>query len=125
VAARTARLRDGGRLRAWLFGIARRALMDRLRGRYAVPPREDDVDIDSVPGDDASPEHAVDLDRLQRGLDRLPPIEREVLSLHYLQGLTLDEIAEVLERPVGTVKSRLHRARGLLRRQFETEGTLR
>ncbi|MGO4779268.1 hypothetical protein AB4084_27750, partial [Lysobacter sp. 2RAB21] len=81
-------LRDGACLRAWLFGIARRALMDRLRGRYAAPPQAEQIDPDSVPGEDAAPEqaldHAMDLDRLQRGLDRLPLIEREVLSLFYL-----------------------------------------
>jgi RNA polymerase sigma-70 factor (ECF subfamily) len=119
-------LRDGARLRAWLFGIARRALMDRLRGRYAAPPQGEPIDPDSVPADEAAPEHALDhamdLDRLQRGLDRLPLIEREVLSLFYLQQLSLQDIAQVLELPVGTVKSRLFRARGLLRRQLNPTG---
>ncbi|MBT2749040.1 MULTISPECIES: RNA polymerase sigma factor [unclassified Lysobacter] len=119
-------LHDGARLRAWLFGIARRALMDRLRGRYSAPPRGDETDLDSLPGDEAAPEqaldHAMDLDRLQRGLDRLPLIEREALSLFYLQQLSLQDIAQVLELPVGTVKSRLFRARGLLRLQLNPTG---
>ncbi|MGO1069866.1 RNA polymerase sigma factor [Lysobacter sp. CA199] len=116
-------LRDAARLRAWLFGIARRAAMDRLRGRYAEPAHEHE--LDSISGEDPAPEQTMDLELLQRGLHRLPAMEREVLSLHYLQGLALDEIAQVLERPLGTVKSRLHRARGRLRHQFDTEGSSR
>lgn len=115
-------LRDPARLRPWLFGIARRAGMDRLRGRYAEPAAEADLDPDTLALDAAEPERALDLLLLQRHIDRLPPPERETLSLHYLQGLSLEEIANVIERPLGTVKSRLFRARALLRRHFDRQG---
>lgn len=46
--------------------------------------------------------------------------QRVVVALHYLSGLSLDEIAEILDCPVGTVKSRLHYARENLRHQLET-----
>jgi len=115
------RLREAGRFRPWLFGIARRVLMDRLRERYAQPvivPVED-VDLRAA---DAELEDAIDLDRLHADLSKLPVVEREALVLFYLDELSLAEMAEVLQVPVGTVKSRLHRARGLLRQRLEAQG---
>ncbi len=116
-----ARLRDGSTLRAWLFGIARRTLMDHLRGQYARTRALDhDVDVDEIaiepPGREID-----DLEALDRALEPLPILEREALTLFYLQELSLNEIAEALKIPVGTVKSRLFRGRRLLRQRM-TEG---
>ena len=55
-------------------------------------------------------------------LARLPETEREVLTLFYLQELSLSEVADVLRVPVGTVKSRLFRARHMLRRGLDQKG---
>ncbi|MGH8082269.1 MAG: RNA polymerase sigma factor [Lysobacter sp.] len=117
-------LRESARLRAWLFGIARRALIDRLRGRYSEAAHDDGVDAEDLPSNEIGPDLALDLQRLQRGLDRLPILEREVLSLFYLQQLPLRDIAEILEIPAGTVKSRLFRARRSLRSQLDPKGDL-
>ncbi|MCC7044855.1 MAG: sigma-70 family RNA polymerase sigma factor [Acidobacteria bacterium] len=113
-----ARLREPARLRSWLFGITRRVLMDRLRLRYA--------NLDVVPVDDvelataeAADDIEAELESMQEALMRLPLVEREVLTLFYLRELTLVEVAEILEVPAGTVKSRLHRARILLRRELD------
>jgi RNA polymerase sigma factor (sigma-70 family) len=114
------RLRDGSRLRAWLFGIARRTLMDRLREQYARLPAAD-VDVDEIPHE-LSADDADDLEALEDGLERLPLVEREALTLFYLQELSLNEIAEALDVPVGTVKSRLFRGRRLLRRHMTERG---
>jgi RNA polymerase sigma factor (sigma-70 family) len=114
------KLRDGSKLRAWLFGIARRTLMDRLREQYAAPDLSaiDDVDVPAlgVPEDIET-----DLTAVERELARLPIVEREVLTLFYLRELSLDEVADVLDVPVGTVKSRLFRARKILRREVERQ----
>jgi RNA polymerase sigma-70 factor (ECF subfamily) len=55
-------------------------------------------------------------------LARLPVVERDVLALFYLQELSLDELSQVLDIPVGTVKSRLFRARRLLRARLVEKG---
>ena len=114
-------LRDGAKLRAWLFGIARRTLMDRLRQEYARSPTVD-VDVDEIAVDQATAEDAEDLRQLEAALGNLPITEREVLTLFYLQELSLSEVAEALRVPVGTIKSRLFRARRLLRQAMTARG---
>jgi RNA polymerase sigma factor (sigma-70 family) len=119
------RLRDATRLRPWLFGIARRTLMDRLRGQYAAPGPTD-VDLDTLAAADTggvsgpAVEAETDEAALLEGLAGLPVVEREVLTLFYLRELSLAEVAELLGIPVGTVKSRLHRARRMLRQAITT-----
>ena len=115
------RLRDGSKLRAWLFGIARRTLMDRLRQEYAQSPTVD-VDVDEIAADGSTGEDAEELQELERALALLPIVEREVLTLFYLQELSLNEVAEALKVPVGTIKSRLFRAKRLLRQAMTARG---
>jgi RNA polymerase sigma-70 factor (ECF subfamily) len=115
------RLRDGSKLRAWLFGIARRTLMDRLRHEYARS-RTVDVDVDEIAADVSVAEDVEHLEALERALVELPIIEREVLTLFYLQELSLNEVADALKVPVGTIKSRLFRAKRLLRQAMTERG---
>ncbi|WP_439538981.1 RNA polymerase sigma factor [Sphingomonas sp.] len=112
------RVDDTSRFRSWLFGIAHRAFADLLRRKYraAMPlPAEDDVDTDER-------EAAFDVEAIERGLARLAPVEREILTLFYLEELAIDEVAAALAIPTGTVKSRLHRARNQLRHALESHG---
>jgi RNA polymerase sigma-70 factor (ECF subfamily) len=113
-------LRDPSRFRPWLFGIARRVLMDRLRVRYAEP-RFEDLDDSNLPDitDDSRDE---DVSAMTSELAALPPVEREVLELFYLEELTLAEVADVTAVPIGTVKSRLHRARQMMREALTRKG---
>jgi len=94
--------------------------MDRLRDVY-TRRGEDDVQLENLP----APEHAADLEfeltELDRGLAALPAREREVLALFYLRELSIEEMSVLLEVPAGTIKSRLFRARQMLRRQFDIE----
>ena len=113
-------LREPSRLRAWLFTIARRTAMDRLRIKYSEPPAASIDDVD-VAGQE-EPDLAHDIEAMQQELARMPLVEREVLVLFYLEELTLEQIAEVLGVPPGTVKSRLHRARRMLRQQMTDKG---
>ena len=113
------RLQDPFKFRAWLFGIAHRRLMDELRGRYATPATE--VELDALAADLPDADRELVARELERGLARLPASERYVLSLFYLEELSLADVAQVLAVPVGTVKSRLFRARQLLRHQLTGE----
>lgn len=104
------------RVSTWLFGVARRQAHNRLRG---IPPP-----LPADPADGAAPEAgpeelAVSGDQVQQTLKRLPLAQREVVVLAYLDDLGLKEIAEILDIPVGTVKSRLHHARATLRRYVD------
>ncbi len=113
-------LRDPARLRPWLFGIARRAAMDRFRRRHA-DAIDELADVSEVAAPDAPDDDPELLARMHEALGRLPIMERDVLVLFYLQELSLAQLADVLQVPTGTVKSRLHRARRLLRRAL-TDG---
>jgi RNA polymerase sigma factor (sigma-70 family) len=116
-----ARLRDPALLRPWLFGIARRVVMDRLRASYSEPAMVP-IDETELAGADDGRDLADDVSALHAELEELPVLEREVLVLFYLRELTLTELADVLSVPVGTIKSRLFRARNALRRQLEMKG---
>ncbi|MEV6266275.1 sigma-70 family RNA polymerase sigma factor [Kribbella sp. NPDC051936] len=105
------RLKEPERFAAWLFTIARRSVVNHLRQRYADQPR---VDVDEEPD---LADQVVDRVDVRRLLGGVPVMEREVLVLFHLEDLSLEECAEVLGVPVGTVKSRLHRARRLLREE--------
>ncbi|WP_328989292.1 sigma-70 family RNA polymerase sigma factor [Kribbella sp. NBC_01245] len=112
------RLRQPERFAAWLFTVARRQVMNQLRGKYA------DGSAGGAPTELAG-EDPVDvlIDRLviTRWLSALPLVEREVLVMFHLHDLSLDECAEILRIPVGTVKSRLHRARRMVREEAARE----
>lgn len=119
-------LRDPARFAPWLFGIARRTVMDRLRRRYAEPAPVplDDAEIGGA--EDASDDDVdEELAAMHGELARLPLAERDALVLFYLHELTLEQIADVLAVPVGTVKSRLFRARRRMRAHLVARGVTR
>lgn len=116
-------LRDAARVRPWLFGIARRVAMDRLRALYAHP-HDDDSRIEEIAAPVDELELESDLAALEAGLASLPVREREALALFYLRELTIEEMSVLLGVPAGTVKSRLFRARELLRREFRKPGVI-
>jgi RNA polymerase sigma factor (sigma-70 family) len=115
-------LRDGARLAPWLYTIARRRAMTHIRGKYS---RHDEAvpQLDHCSGDGANEEQLKfeNAELVHFGLSRIGLAEREVLTLHFLQDLTLAEIGDVLGVPVGTVKSRLFKARRDLRRVLTPE----
>jgi RNA polymerase sigma factor (sigma-70 family) len=113
-----ARLRDPAKLRSWLFGVARNVAMDRLRSQYAEGSRAD-VDLEELPAAAEDVNLEEEFATLEAGLATLPIVERETLTLFYLRELSLEEIAGLVEVPLGTVKSRLFRARQMLRRALK------
>src|SRR5688572_29451437 len=112
-----AKLREPASLRPWLFGIARRVAMDRLRRHYGRPT-DPETQLEELPAPEADAALEADLAALESKLETLPLRERETLALFYLRELSIEEIAALLAVPAGTVKSRLFRARQLLRNAF-------
>jgi RNA polymerase sigma-70 factor (ECF subfamily) len=116
------RLQRTDRLTAWLYTIARRAVLLHHRRNYAAP----DVAAFDAASDVVDPEvdaAAVfeNAELVHFGLSRIGLAEREVLTLHFLEDFSVAEIAEILEIPPGTVKSRLARARSELRCVLERD----
>jgi RNA polymerase sigma-70 factor (ECF subfamily) len=109
-------LREPRAFAAWARRIAGREIFRTLRGRRAYDQVHDELDPDLPDG--AEPPEPPDglLERLPTLQERVSPASRAVLALHYQDDLSLDEIAAVLDLPVGTVKSRLAYGLSALRR---------
>jgi RNA polymerase sigma-70 factor (ECF subfamily) len=106
----------GSDLRAWLFTLMHNLFVDGARRAVRQQQQGQRVDVDDVPNElvapQAAPEVALDL---QRCLMRLPEEQREALLLVSLQDLAYEDVARITGVPVGTVMSRLSRARSRLR----------
>lgn len=122
-------LRARDRFVAWLLGIVVNLARSRLRARRETPV-EDWAGGRAVAGllwIDAEPspaerQEARELhDRVWKALGELPPEQQDAVQLHYVEGLRVWEIAALVGVPPGTVKARLHRARGRLRRLLAAE----
>ncbi|WP_165247731.1 RNA polymerase sigma factor [Paludisphaera soli] len=111
-------LRDPRRLPVWLYQVARNTVMSHYRREYARAGR---LDVD-VPGEPDSGGGFDDAELVHHGLTRLALPDREVLTLYFLNDLSIAETAEVLGIPPGTVKSRLYRAKRALRDAIGPEG---
>lgn len=104
----------GTNIRAWLFTILHRARTDALRKAGRSPKTAELVDEGPAvaPAQDAL---ASGGEEITRALATLPEIFRTAVVLRDVEDFTYDEIARVLEIPIGTVMSRIHRGRALLR----------
>lgn len=116
------------RLRPWLTRVMYRIFIDNKRRHSRSPvhlavsngsDEDNPAPLDGIAGNEATPEEhteqAVTTRRLLAAVERLSEDHRNVLSLHDLEGYTLEEMQMILDCPVGTLKSRLHRARARLR----------
>lgn len=114
--------RGDSKFSVWLYRIVSNVCLDFLRSKNRRPTVslsvEDDDGEDAqldVADESQSPELLLDRkltrDSVHRGLDSLPPDYRQILLLREIQGLSYDEIAQALSLEVGTVKSRIFRAR--------------
>ena len=115
-------LRDDAKFGSWLFGIAHQKCVQRWRKRREILFDE----IPETPGEfEDSPDELL-IRREQEAefmnlLNRLPPPQRSVLLLHFIEDFSLEEIARITETQLGTVKSRLHYAKHGLRKLLENK----
>ncbi len=105
------KLRDPARFGAWAFGILRRKCADAV-GRLVIERQRSGED---EAADTAIPPGQEDTAALHEAFAGLSPDHRLAAHLHFVEGLTLAEIAEVQEVPLGTAKSRLFHARRQLK----------
>lgn len=131
---------QGRPVRPWLYTIATNQAIDALRrqNRHQAlsldQNREETAEgdlnslLDTLTSREAGPVEQVEAeerrDRVRASVERLPEFLRQVLLLAYYQGLKYREIADILEIPVGTVKSRLHAALVKLHEMWATEPSL-
>jgi RNA polymerase sigma-70 factor, ECF subfamily len=113
--------------RSWVIAIARRQTRDRLRGRRLRVV--DDTFLADQPSPGPGPEvmalDRAELAEVMGAIRDLAPPHRELLGLAFGSGLSLPEVAGVLEIPLGTVKSRLTAARTALSRILDEKGQSR
>lgn len=109
----------------WIYRIAvNLALSEKRKTRIGVAPSTSERAVDSL-NDPSQPDPSGPIeqrerdDLIQQALNALAPDQRAIIIMKDLDGLRYDEIAAVLRIPVGTVRSRLHRARGELRERLQ------
>jgi len=114
--------------RAWVYRIALHLIRDEQRKpafRRALALEEEfglDAEADRAPSPEDTASWTQQRARVRRAVTHLPDLAREVVVLHQYQGLSYPEIAEVLNIPLGTVKSRMHTALGELRKVLVHDG---
>ncbi len=115
--------------KVWVFKIIKNAYIDRARRRRVRPVEEEWPDDEGALKDPAkevvlypvplNPEEILlrrlTIEAVREAIRRLPTALREVVELREIEGLSYQEIAGILDRPVGTVMSRLYRGRNLVR----------
>ena len=115
-----------GNVAAWLVTLTRTRAIDLLRRRRVRPdvsvPANPDDRADQAPGQDVQVEWQSRAAQVKRALDALPPLQRMAVELAFYDGLTHAEIAEQLEVPLGTVKTRVRQ--GLLKLRESLAGAL-
>ena len=104
-----------GELGSFLIGVSNRLLKNRFARERRMVPLED-LDFEAL--SETIPDEDEDLARLRQAVAALPPRYREVVVLCDLEEKTYEQAAAIVECAVGTVRSRLHRARALLARKL-------
>jgi RNA polymerase sigma-70 factor, ECF subfamily len=114
-------LEEPQHLRAWLYQIVRGLAVDALRKRASVQRLEQEyAEQQPEAGEEPTFDHD-DAAAVHRALDELEPRLREVLLLHFLEDLPIAEVATIVGCPEGTVKSRMHHGKRLLRTLLRKE----
>lgn len=117
---RRSTFRTGGNLRAWLLSILHNAFIDRARSRRSEAARIEATEHLALTHVDPPQDHAVRLAQVTQAFFDLPEDQRSALHLVAIEGLSYREAADALSVPLGTLMSRVGRARASLR---EAEAT--
>jgi RNA polymerase sigma-70 factor (ECF subfamily) len=110
-------IREPERACSWLLAVVRSCFLKSIRKQRPVAARNIDLDVDQVAGETPETDE-VDREQLAAALAELPEEFRLVVLMFYFEELPYQEIAAELEIPIGTVMSRLSRAKGHLRKNL-------
>ena len=108
--------RGESKVSSWVFGIARRVCLEHLKEKNKSIKTLELYEGDAV--SEGSPINE-DVELVRKAIEKLAPYEREVLFLAYYEELPYEDIAKVLDIPLGTVKSRVFNAKAKLKRIIE------
>ncbi|PWK18423.1 RNA polymerase sigma-70 factor (ECF subfamily) [Arcicella aurantiaca] len=123
---------EGTNAKAWLFRILKNSFINDFRKKSKEPSKVDYQDVETTYNseEDAETNQTVDLraetvqdligDEIANALNALPVDFRTVIILCDVEGFTYEEMAKILDIPIGTVRSRLHRARMLLKEKLKS-----
>lgn len=123
---------QGTNAKAWLFRILKNSFINDYRKRSKEPSKVDYQEVETTYNSEEAAEvdHTTDLrietvqdmigDEVATALNSLPVDFRTVIILCDIEGFTYEEMAKILDIPIGTVRSRLHRARNLLKDKLRT-----
>ncbi len=115
-------LRDDDRFGSWLFSIAHRKCVDHWRKSGREEPLEPEV-AEALPDPESDPSELLIRQEQEAEfmnlIEQLPPPQRSVLLLHFVEDFSLEQIASITGTQLGTVKSRLHYAKRALRKLME------
>jgi RNA polymerase sigma factor (sigma-70 family) len=119
--ARLAQLREPDRAKAWLFRILRNLYLHKVRDekRHRVIPLDA---VGDLPAREMGEEPVIEPGRLQQALDELDEGFRTPLILFYFEEFSYRDIAEQMDLPIGTVMSRLARAKAYLKAKLSSKG---
>ncbi|MFK7900019.1 MAG: sigma-70 family RNA polymerase sigma factor [Cyclobacteriaceae bacterium] len=121
---------QGTNAKAWLFRILKNSFINDFRKKSKQPAKVDYQEVESYYNSEDTPqEHTIDLrsdtvqhmmgDEITNALNSLGVDFRSIIILCDLEGFTYEELSKILDIPIGTVRSRLHRARNLLKEKLK------
>lgn len=115
------RLKDAGAFRAWLYSIAHGRALKVFRKRRLRFEHLEEEFLGDAAAQEAEIFSAEDARSVHAALNVLPAVQREVLVLRYIEDMSYEEIAAIVNCQVGTVRSRLHYAKRALRDELEKD----
>lgn len=113
-------LKEGSE-KSWLLKVALNICRDRWRSAWTRRVILGSKKLEIIPADEDAMESRFEKEALMQAVHALPAPTREVFLLHYFQGMTIDQIAEVMNTPPGTIASRLSRGRQRLKTMLEED----
>jgi RNA polymerase sigma-70 factor (ECF subfamily) len=112
--AKLGQVRNVESVRSWLFAILRHRFVKTMRQRRPIAAGSIELNVDNIPMQ-VPPAEDIDREALQQAINELPAAYRAVVTMFYYEDCSYREIAENLDVPMGTVMSRLARAKAHLR----------